>query len=72
MKRLCKATFVVIVMLAVSATGRYGYCQTLEEIEQNVPPALVDGVVSYIYGYPLMMFGVTGRTATTVPKARLR
>ena len=67
MKRLRRATFVVIAMLAVGVAGRYGYGQTLEQIESEVPPSLVDGVVSYIYGYPLMMFGVTGRTGTTVP-----
>src|SRR5271168_1077856 len=67
MKRLWRATFVVIVMLAVGVAGRYGYGQTLEQIESEVPPSLVDGVVSYIYGYPLMMFGVTGRSGTTVP-----
>ena len=61
MKRLCKATFVVIVMLVVGVTGRGGYGLTLEQIEREVPPSLVDGVVIYIYGYPLMMFGVTGR-----------
>jgi hypothetical protein len=69
MKRLCKGIFVVTVMLAVGVTGKCGYGQTLEELQREVSPALVDGVVSYIYGYPLMMFGVTGRTATTVPDA---
>jgi hypothetical protein len=43
--------------------------QTLEQIERNQPATFVDGVESYIYGYPLLMFGVTGRTATTVPDA---
>jgi hypothetical protein len=69
MKKRCKGIFVVTVMLAVGVTGRCGYGQTLEELQREVSPALVDGVVSYIYGYPLMMFGVTGRTATTVPDA---
>ncbi|MBB5317463.1 DUF1254 domain-containing protein [Tunturibacter empetritectus] len=67
MKRLCKVILVAIVVLAVA--GRCGYGQTLEDLQQNVSPALFDGVVSYIYGYPLMMFGVTGRTGTTVPDA---
>jgi len=67
MNRLYKAICVVAMMFAVAVTGVQGRGQTLEEIERDVPPALVDGVVSYIYGYPLMMFGVTGRSGTTVP-----
>ena len=41
--------------------------QTLENITSTAPADVADGVLSYIYGYPLLMFGVTGRTATTVP-----
>jgi hypothetical protein len=71
MKRLRKATFVIIVMLAVGVTGRCGYGQTLEEIERT-PGPFADAVKSYIYGYPLLMFGVTGRTGTTVPNDHTR
>jgi len=74
MKRLCKATCAVAITLAVAVTGIRGSGQTVEDqtlqnIERNSPGLVADGVLSYIYGYPLLMFGVTGRTATTVPDA---
>jgi hypothetical protein len=56
-------------MLAVAANGIRANGQTLEEIQRNYPGLVADGVLSYIYGYPLLMFGVTGRTANTVPDA---
>ena len=36
MRRLCKAIFVVIVMLVVGFTGRYGYGQTLEALSEGI------------------------------------
>jgi hypothetical protein len=67
MKRLCQATYAVALLIAVAATGIQGNGQTLEDIQRFAPGVVADGVLSYIYGYPLMMFGVTGRTGTTVP-----
>jgi hypothetical protein len=72
MKRACKAVCAVALTFAAVVTGAPGRAQTLEDIQRDVPPSLVDGVLGYIYGYPLMMFGVTGRTATTVPDAMTR
>ncbi|MCU1224748.1 MAG: hypothetical protein JWQ42_2841 [Edaphobacter sp.] len=74
MKRLCKATSAVAITLAVAVTGIRGNGQTpedqtLQNIQRTSPGLVADGVLSYIYGYPLLMFGVTGRTATTVPDA---
>lgn len=69
MKRVCESACAVVLIFAAAVTGVPGHTQTLEEIQRDVPPDLVDGVVGYIYSYPLMMFGVTGRTSTTVPDA---
>jgi hypothetical protein len=69
MKKACKATCLVAITLAATCCGIQGNSQTLEQIQQTSPAQVVDGVLSYIYGYPLMMFGVTGRTGTTVPDA---
>jgi hypothetical protein len=56
-------------MLALVMAGSAAKAQTLQQIENGQPQLFVDAVESYIYGYPLMMVGVTGRTATTVPDA---
>jgi hypothetical protein len=69
MKRLWKATCSAAVTLAVAMTGMRGNGQTLEEITSNSPIDIADGARSYIYGYPLMLMGVTSRTATNVPNA---
>jgi hypothetical protein len=67
MNRLRKAYFAVALGFTVAATGIEGSSQTLEDIQRTQPGIVADGVLAYIYGYPLMMFGVTGRTGTTVP-----
>jgi hypothetical protein len=74
MKKLCKAAyaFALFVTVAGIIAGSKGYGQTLEELERRSPGPFVDGVEAYIYGYPLLMFGVTGRTATTVPDDHTR
>jgi hypothetical protein len=74
MKRLRKATHAVAITLALAVTcirgnGQELEDQTLQNIQRTSPGLVADGVLSYIYGYPLMMFGVTGRTANTVPDA---
>jgi hypothetical protein len=66
MKRVWKPMCAVAAILVAATAGIQGYGQTLEDIERDQPSSFVDGVQTYIYGYPLMMFGVTGRTATTV------
>src|SRR5215813_1522672 len=53
--------------IAVSVSCVCAYGQTLQSIEDGQPQLFIDAVETYIYGYPLMMIGVTGRTATTVP-----
>jgi hypothetical protein len=67
MKRVCRALCAIALSFVTAVASVRRRAQTLEEIQRDVPPSLVDGVVSYLYGYPLMMFGVTGRTGTTVP-----
>jgi hypothetical protein len=67
MKKVLRAACMVAIASAIAVPGVRGNSQTLEDIQRTVPSFLVDGVLSYIYGYPLVMFGVTGRTATTVP-----
>jgi DNA sulfur modification protein DndE len=66
MNRLCKAISCIALVLAAAATGTKGNCQSFDDIQRLFPGVVADGVLAYIYGYPLMMFGVTGRTATTV------
>jgi hypothetical protein len=69
MQRACRTTLVVAILLAVGVTGMRGRGQTLEEHEGRGSSTFVDGIDTYIYGYPLLMFGATGRTATTVRDA---
>ena len=69
MNRVCNATLWVAMMLVVALSAVHGRGQTLQDIERGASGPFVDGVETYIYGYPLLMFGVTGRTATTVMTA---
>src|SRR5437879_720306 len=69
MKRLCKTTFAVAMTLAVAVAGAQQPGQTLEELERHASGPFIDAVEAYIYGYPLLMIGVTGRTSTTVATA---
>ena len=74
MKSLCKAICAIAITLAAAVPGIRGDGQTfgdqaLQNIERSSPLLVGDGVLGYIYGYPLLMFGVTGRTANTVPDA---
>ena len=64
MNKLCKAVCALAVTLALAgnSTG-----QTLEDVQRIAPGVVADSVLGYIYGYPLLMYGVTGRTANSVP-----
>lgn len=82
MKTLWRATFAVAMVLCVVAQElqaqdltlpdleRNGVLQeqglTLQDLRRSGSGIFLDAVNAYIYGYPLLMFGVTGRTATTV------
>jgi hypothetical protein len=44
--------------------------QTSAQSELTSLSAFADGVDAYIYGYPLMMLGLTERVATTIPDAK--
>jgi hypothetical protein len=70
MKRLWKATCVVAITVAVATVASaQERGETLEELEFRSPGSFADAVAAYIYGYPLLMIGVTGRIATTVATA---
>ena len=70
MKRIKDTACAIAASLAFAVMIQPVQGQTLQQIERDQPATFVDGVESsYIYGYPLLMFGVTGRTATTVPDA---
>jgi len=70
MKRLWKATCVVAITVAVATlASAQERGETLEELEFRSPGSFADAVAAYIYGYPLLMIGVTGRIATTVATA---
>jgi hypothetical protein len=66
MKRVWKTACWVALMLVLGVPGMRGQNQTLQELEQNASPTFKNAFDTYIYGYPLLMFGVTGRTATTI------
>jgi hypothetical protein len=58
-------------MLALSVPGMRAQNETLQEfraqeLEQNASPTFRNAFDTYIYGYPLLMLGVTERTGTTV------
>jgi len=69
MKRACKAGCAAILIFAAVTPGVPGRAQTLEELELRSPGPFADAVAAYIYGYPLLMIGVTGRISTTVATA---
>lgn len=69
MKRVCTATCAVALTFAAAMTSVMGRAQTLEELQFRSPGPFADAVAAYIYGYPLLMIGVTGRIATTVATA---
>ena len=66
MKKLLSAACRLALASAIAVSGVKGNSQSIEDIQRLFPGVVADGVLAYIYGYPLMMFGVTGRTATTV------
>lgn len=72
MKTLWKAIYAVALTLAVALAGIDGHGQTIQDLGISGSGLFADGVQAYIYGYPLMMFGVTGRTATTVQDTMTR
>lgn len=67
MKKVLKTVCMVAIASAIAVSGVRGDCQSLDDIQRLFPGVVADGVLAYIYGYPLMMFGVTGRTGTAVP-----
>ena len=73
MRRVCEAACAVALTFAAAVTGVIGHTQTLEDLQRGQPLIFADAVQAYIYGYPLMMFGVTTRTGTTIsnPNDRL-
>ena len=66
MKRILKTGWWVALLLAFGVPGMRGQNQSLLEQEQNASPTFKNAFDSYIYGYPLLMFGVTERTGITV------
>lgn len=72
MHRVWKVMFAIAVMLALVTPGARGQDDTLLNLDPNASAAFKAAFSSYIYGYPLMMFGVTGRTATTTPNDHTR
>ena len=68
---MLRASFLAAAILVLAACSMQGQ-QTLEDLESNQSPIFVNAVDAYIYGYPLLMFGVTGRTATTTPNDHTR
>lgn len=71
MNRLCKAvcTFAITLSLTVPSHRGFGQTTLLEDVQRLAPGVVADTVLGYIYGYPLMMFGVTGRIGNNVPDA---
>jgi hypothetical protein len=73
MRRVCEATCAAALTFAAAVTGVMGHTQTLDDLQRGQPLIFADAVQAYIYGYPLMMFGMTTRIGTTVsnPNDRL-
>jgi hypothetical protein len=66
MKRVWKTACWVALILVSGVSGMRGQNQSLLELEQNASPTFKNAFDTYIYGYPLLMFGVTERTGTTI------
>jgi hypothetical protein len=66
LSNLCHAvTLVALIGLLAAALP----AQTPDESELRRLPTFANAVDAYVYGYPLVMMGVTERTATTVPSS---
>jgi hypothetical protein len=63
---LTQALTAVILVGTMASLGR---AQTPDESELRGGVAFADGIDAYIYGYPLVVMGMTERSATTVPTA---
>jgi hypothetical protein len=62
----------LITMLTYAAVmAASSNAQTPDNSELKATSAFADGVDAYIYGYPLVVMGMTERSATTVPTAIL-
>jgi len=66
MKRVWKTACWVALVLVSGVSGIRGQNQSLLELEQNASPTFRNAFDTYIYGYSLLMFGVTERTGTTI------
>lgn len=69
MKTLWRAAASTLAVFALAFSSASGDCQTLEEIQRIAPVQIFDGILGYIYGYPLVIYGVTGRIGNNVPDA---
>lgn len=70
--KIARTLICVAMSLALTLTALPVPAQSVSDLppDLNVPPgvsAFVDGVVAYIYGYPLLMLGITERLGTSVP-----
>jgi len=70
--RLRRAVCTFVVAVSVATTGLQAIGQTLEDVQRFAPGVVADSAIAYIYGYPLLMFGVTGRTANNVPDTKTK
>jgi hypothetical protein len=69
-----KRTTVIPTLTALAAIGMATILrsdQVPAQSELTNLPVFTDAVDAYIYGYPLMMIGLTERVSTTTPKAEL-
>ena len=63
------AVHVSSLLITLAMTAVFGSAQTPDDTELRSLPTFTNGVDAYIYGYPLLMFGTTGKVGTTVPDA---
>ena len=72
--KITRTPICVAIALALTLTNLSASGQSLPGLNLppnlNLPPgvsAFVDGIEAYIYGYPLLMLGMTERVGTTIP-----
>jgi hypothetical protein len=69
MKTLWRTAASALAVFALTFGNASGVCQTLEDIQRIAPVQIFDGIFGYIYGYPLVIYGATGRIGNNVPDA---
>jgi hypothetical protein len=71
MRKRINVTGTIAVLAAITMAASLRADEILAQSELTALSAFTDAIDAYIYGYPLMMIGITERLATTTPGTQL-